>query len=237
MIMTSEDYIKLVKRTESPTFGDVNQRIMHGVIGCVTEAGEMMDAMKKCLFYGRTLDKDNLKEEIGDVFWYLGILCDELGVTFEEIQSMNIRKLRKRYPEQFKDVVIRDYEGEMEAAKKEEDVDMWEDDDDEDDGDVWSDVDEEKEPKKEPDKPIDQQASRVPHCFGYIVLDDPSKEGTTCLGCLSRGPCVREALQQMPPKEEEERPVPRCFRTYDTKYALCQTDCTVRTLCKAETPE
>ena len=234
--MRSEDYIKLVKRTESPTFGDVNQRLMHGVIGCVTEAGEMMDAMKKSLFYGRTLDKDNLKEEIGDVFWYLGILCDELGVTFEEIQSMNIKKLRKRYPEQFLDVVVRDYEGEMEAAKEDAD-NMWDDDDDEDDGDVWSDVDEEKEPKKEPDKPIDQQASRVPHCFGHIVLDDPSKEGTTCLGCLSRGPCVREALQQMPPKEEEERPVPRCFGTYDTKYALCQTDCTVRTLCKAETPE
>ena len=175
--MRSEDYIKLVKRTESPTFGDVNQRIMHGVIGCVTEAGEMMDAMKKCLFYGRTLDKDNLKEEIGDVFWYLGILCDELGVTFEEIQSMNIRKLRKRYPHHFRDVVERDYEGEMEAAK-------------------------------EPDKPIDQQASQLPKCFGTASQDEISDQ--KCFGCLSRGPCMREALQHLPPKEEE-RPVPRCW--------------------------
>jgi len=200
--MTSEDYIKLVKRTESPTFGDINQRIMHGVVGCVTESGEMMDAVKKCLFYDRRLDTDNLKEEIGDVFWYLGILCDQLGVTFEEIQSMNIRKLQKRYPDQFKDVVVRDYEGEMEAAK-------------------------------EPDKPIDQQASQLPKCFGQASKE---KEDQKCFGCLSRGPCVRETLQHIPPKEEE-RPVPECFLKYRSCSIYCTTVCDVRSLCKAETPE
>ena len=221
--MTSEDYIKLVKRTESPTFGDINQRIMHGVVGCVTESGEMMDAVKKCLFYDRRLDTDNLKEEIGDVFWYLGILCDQLGVTFEEIQSMNIRKLQKRYPDQFKDVVVRDYEGEMEAAKEpdkfncaccdtliDEGVNFCyecgaggdDDSDDEKDEDF-----NEEEAAKEPDKPIDQQNSQLPKCFGQASKE---KEDQKCFGCLSRGPCVRETLQHIPPKEEE-RPVPRCW--------------------------
>ncbi len=106
--MTPTEYIKNVLRTESTKdpvvseFG-VNSRILHSAMGACTETAELLDACKKSMFYGKQLDKINLAEEMGDVLWYLAILCDELGVTFEELFEVNIAKLKRRYAEKFTD--------------------------------------------------------------------------------------------------------------------------------------
>lgn len=107
--MESKEYISDAKRTESTNFSEIAQRIsseetirmLHAAIGLVTEAGELQDALKKHIFYGKSLDKVNLKEEMGDLFWYLAILADTLGVEFEEIMESNIAKLKLRYGEKF----------------------------------------------------------------------------------------------------------------------------------------
>lgn len=99
--MTNEEYVKQVLRTESPNFTDINTRILHGVIGCCTESGELLDAVKKSLFYRKTLDVVNIKEELGDLLWYVALVSAEIGWSFEEIMDANIAKLTKRYPEQF----------------------------------------------------------------------------------------------------------------------------------------
>jgi len=101
-------YVKDAIQTES-VIGDItlkdgraiSSRLLHGVSGCVTEAGELEDALKKCIFYGKELDLVNLTEEVGDVMWYLAILLDELGSSFEEVITINIRKLKSRYPNKF----------------------------------------------------------------------------------------------------------------------------------------
>ena len=49
----SSEYIKLCTRTESESLSIVNSRILHAAAGMVTEAGEMMDNVKKALFYGK----------------------------------------------------------------------------------------------------------------------------------------------------------------------------------------
>lgn len=98
--MSPKEYIKNVKKTESPMFNHVSERIIHGIIGCVSESGEMADNLKKAIFYkDKGLDKNNLKEEIGDITWYLAILCDELKISFEKIFELNIAKLKIRYPD------------------------------------------------------------------------------------------------------------------------------------------
>ena len=106
--MTPNEYILNVLRTESTKdpivseFG-VNSRILHACMGTTTEAGELVDACKKSMFYGKQLDKVNLAEEAGDVLWYIAILCDELGITFEELFEVTITKLKKRYGDKFSD--------------------------------------------------------------------------------------------------------------------------------------
>lgn len=95
------DYIKEAIKTESHEREIVNHRVLHGAIGVCTESGELLDAVKKAIFYKADLDHVNIKEEIGDIFWYLAILCDHFGWSFEEIQELNIRKLKARYPDKF----------------------------------------------------------------------------------------------------------------------------------------
>jgi NTP pyrophosphatase (non-canonical NTP hydrolase) len=71
--------------------------ILHGAIGLSTEAGELLDACKKMLFYGRPLDRLNVIEELGDIEWYLELIRAALGVTREQVIDANKKKLRVRY--------------------------------------------------------------------------------------------------------------------------------------------
>jgi len=107
--MNSKEYIQDAIRTESTDFSAMNdrlssdgtKRLLHAGIGLSTEAGEFLDALKKHIFYGKELDRVNLKEEMGDLFWYLAIACNELGVEFEPLMETNIAKLKARYGEKF----------------------------------------------------------------------------------------------------------------------------------------
>jgi NTP pyrophosphatase (non-canonical NTP hydrolase) len=107
--MDSQQYIADAVRTESRDFETIatrmqspeNIRLLHSAIGLVTEAGEIQDALKKHVFYGRALDKVNLEEELGDLFWYMAIMADTLGISFEQVMEKNIRKLKSRYGEKF----------------------------------------------------------------------------------------------------------------------------------------
>jgi NTP pyrophosphatase (non-canonical NTP hydrolase) len=103
--MHSKDYIELAKKTESndhqPIVARLSQgrtvRLLHAAMGASTEAGELLDAVKKHVFYGKPLDETNLFEEVGDIFWYLAILADELGFDFESAMQKNLAKLQSRY--------------------------------------------------------------------------------------------------------------------------------------------
>lgn len=70
-------------------------------MGVATEGGEILDALKKHLFYGKPLDEVNLVEEVGDTLYYLAIVCDELGVSFTDAANKVIQKLKARYGDEF----------------------------------------------------------------------------------------------------------------------------------------
>ena len=108
--MNTEDYTKNCFKTWS----NIGDNIEHCAYGLVTESAEIMDMLKKHKFYGRDFNMVNLKEEIGDLLYYIHILCEEVGYTMEEARADNIKKLAKRYPDKFKDVVIRDVKKELE---------------------------------------------------------------------------------------------------------------------------
>lgn len=71
--------------------------LLNGVLGLAGESGECADILKKVRFQGHTLDKDHLKEELGDVLWYIAETCDGLGISLEEVAQGNLDKLHKRY--------------------------------------------------------------------------------------------------------------------------------------------
>lgn len=80
--------------------GNHGANIIHAIIGVFTEAGELLEALRDD-YNSDNYDPINLKEEVGDLFWYVAILARECGFTFDEAQRVNIAKLRGRFPERF----------------------------------------------------------------------------------------------------------------------------------------
>jgi len=125
--MNNSEYTKYVLQTESAdldTIGDrlkpkENIRLLHASMGIVTEAGELVDALKKHIFYGKPLDTVNLIEELGDLLWYIEIAMDELDTDIHEVRRINIDKLKTRYGESFssKRALNRDLNKEVTAMK------------------------------------------------------------------------------------------------------------------------
>ncbi len=119
-----EQYEIIAKRNEQPNM----MRLEHSLMGIVTEAGELMDQLKKHIVYGKELDLVNLAEECGDVFWYLALCISTLAelmgrdpVELEQsIKQINIAKLKARYPEKFTetDAVIRNLTAERDILDK-----------------------------------------------------------------------------------------------------------------------
>ncbi len=104
IVMDMKEYLVLSEKTLSQHFDikdEKEQKMFHAVIGLSTEANELLDQFKKHVFYKRELDLVNLKEELGDVMWYIAILLRELDVKFEDVLDWNIEKLKKRYGEKF----------------------------------------------------------------------------------------------------------------------------------------
>ena len=75
--------------------------LLNGVLGLTGEAGEVADIVKKHIFHGHELDRKELIKELGDVCWYLALLCHALDVPLDVVMISNIEKLRNRYPEGF----------------------------------------------------------------------------------------------------------------------------------------
>lgn len=77
-------------------------------LGVCGEAGEVAEIVKKGHRPGREIDLPHLKEEIGDVLWYLATLADTYGFKLSDIAKDNIDKLNERYPKEFNGSVSRE---------------------------------------------------------------------------------------------------------------------------------
>jgi NTP pyrophosphatase (non-canonical NTP hydrolase) len=64
-------------------------------LGLASEAGEVAGKLKKRI-RDNGLDVMATVDEIGDVFWYLARLCDELGFSAEDVLFRNMKKLSDR---------------------------------------------------------------------------------------------------------------------------------------------
>jgi NTP pyrophosphatase (non-canonical NTP hydrolase) len=97
--MNFNEYQKLALRTFNTKNKD--QMTLNGIMGICGEGGECLDLMKKHMFQGHELSKDKLKDELGDIMWYLAITAESLNLEFDEIAQFNINKLKTRYPNGF----------------------------------------------------------------------------------------------------------------------------------------
>lgn len=74
--------------------------IVYPTLGLANEAGEVAGKVKK-LFRDKgghigEADREALKQELGDVLWYLAQIATELGLSLQEIAEANLHKLFSR---------------------------------------------------------------------------------------------------------------------------------------------
>jgi NTP pyrophosphatase (non-canonical NTP hydrolase) len=67
-------------------------------LGLASEAGEVAGVVKKKIRDNTySLEyKQKMKKEMGDCFWYLARLCDELDLSIQEVLEANVDKLQSR---------------------------------------------------------------------------------------------------------------------------------------------
>ena len=97
---TIEQYQKDASRTFLSK-EDKTIDIFHCIVGMQTELGELADAYKKHIFYGKELDITNVSEEIFDFLWYAVNLARIEKIDLVKGMQNNIAKLKVRFPDKF----------------------------------------------------------------------------------------------------------------------------------------
>lgn len=94
-------HIDSIKHMFVPTSKTDVAGILNACLGLSGEVGEFNDIIKKWIFHEKPLDTEHLKKELGDVMWYVAMMCESFGWELDEILQMNVDKLKARYPEGF----------------------------------------------------------------------------------------------------------------------------------------
>ena len=103
--MRLNEYQELSKRTFPANKGQSisvkEKNLANYGMGISGEAGEVTDLLKKCLFHGHKLEREEVIKELGDVMHYVAGIAYMFDTSLEEVATANIEKLRKRYPDGF----------------------------------------------------------------------------------------------------------------------------------------
>lgn len=75
--------------------------LVHAAMGLAGEAGEFLDLIKKFVFQEHQLSVHDAVNELGDLFFYLTLACESLGVSLDYVVEKNVQKLTLRYPDGF----------------------------------------------------------------------------------------------------------------------------------------
>ena len=90
--MNANRYMRDALRTADRS--DKDKLKLECALGLCGEAGEVAEQVKKHYFHGHTLDKRHMIEELGDVAWYLAVLCDAIGSDLHTVMEISIHAPR-----------------------------------------------------------------------------------------------------------------------------------------------
>ena len=97
--MTFDEYQKLALKTAVNNYEPLMEKTIWAM-GVAGEAGEVVEKWKKIVAYkdGKVSDDDlnELAKELGDVVWYIAVMADSLGLSFDDVMQRNVRKLADR---------------------------------------------------------------------------------------------------------------------------------------------
>lgn len=91
--MNFETFLQTVKLREKPFAAE--KRRLHGLVGMLSELGELADLVKRAFVYGKEFDAVNLLEEIGDYLWYAVLWCDANNVLMSTLDCSAANNLAR----------------------------------------------------------------------------------------------------------------------------------------------
>ena len=101
--MELNEYQRLAENTdqqpEGTSFEENPRSILVPLLGLAGEAGELLGEHKKWLRDGDSykLFPDRVKEELGDLLWYLSNVATKHGLTLQDVAAYNLKKTQRRW--------------------------------------------------------------------------------------------------------------------------------------------
>ena len=99
--LSLNDFQKAALRTWNSGEPSRDRRTMNAALGLGGETGEVLDLLKKAYFHGKQIPLYELITELGDVLYYVAVLCHENGYTLEDSAKAVTDKLNARHPNGF----------------------------------------------------------------------------------------------------------------------------------------
>lgn len=99
--MNFNDYQKEAKKTVQTYKTDETANMVITYLGIIGEAGSVVSELKKKLRDGEAYNrfKPKLKEELGDVLWYISAIASQNDISLEDIANDNLKKITDRFTE------------------------------------------------------------------------------------------------------------------------------------------
>lgn len=92
--------------------------LLHMAVGIATEAGELLDAIKKYAIYNKPVDFENVIEELGDLEFYMQGLRAEFDIARDDTLRHNCDKLLEGQKARYKSGTYTDEQAQARADKQ-----------------------------------------------------------------------------------------------------------------------
>jgi NTP pyrophosphatase (non-canonical NTP hydrolase) len=95
---TLDEYQRVARETDKYVADD-EKGLLVSLLGIAGESGQLLTGYKKRIRDGAAYSKfqSQIREELGDVLWYVANIASRLGLNLSEVAAHNLRKTRGRW--------------------------------------------------------------------------------------------------------------------------------------------
>ena len=109
--MNLVEYEKIALQRLNKTISDNNKESMrYGCMGFIEETGEIIAELRKPLFKGnfheKELDIQNIESELGDLIWYIALMCKNCNIDLVQMENYLISEENIQIPKNEKLIQI-----------------------------------------------------------------------------------------------------------------------------------